>query len=300
MGFPAYRDLLHSGQLEKRVREAYACLSRCTLCPRSCSVDRTAGEHGFCGGGALAGVSSFGPHFGEESPLVGRHGSGTIFFAGCNLKCCFCQNYEISHLGHGRDTEPADIAGMMRGLEDAGCHNINFVTPTHYIPQMLSAIHIAAQEGLSVPIVYNCGGYEDVGALGLLKGVVDIYMPDFKFWSEEAAGKYCNAPDYREVAKLALAEMQAQVGDLIIKDGIALRGLLIRHLVMPGGLEDSRKIFEFIAHDVSPRAFVNVMAQYRPCYRAGEFDAISERLGGGEFRQALEAARHAGLERVYH
>jgi putative pyruvate formate lyase activating enzyme len=300
MGFPAYRDLLESGELERRVRDAYACLPHCTLCPRSCGVDRTRGERGFCGGGAVSRVSSFGPHFGEESPLVGRHGSGTIFFAGCNLKCCFCQNYDISHLGHGREATPDDLAAMMRSLQDAGCHNINFVTPTHYIPQMLSAVHIAARDGLSVPIVYNCGGYEDVGALSLLKGVVDIYMPDFKFWSEEPAGRYCNAHDYRETAKLALAQMQAQVGDLIIKDGIAVRGLLIRHLVMPGGVEDARKIFEFIAGDISPRAFVNVMAQYRPCYRAGEFEGISERLGGEEFRKAREAARRAGLERVYH
>ena len=251
MGFPAYRDLLESGDLEKRVRDANALLSSCTLCPRHCGVDRTAGEIGFCGGGLLPRVSSFGPHFGEESPLVGRHGSGTVFLAGCNLKCCFCQNFDISHLGRGGDVTPSDLASMMHSLQDSGCKNINFVTPTHYMPQVLSAIYIAARNGLSVPIVYNCGGYEDVGALRLLRGVIDIYMPDFKFWSEEAARKYCDAPDYREKATLALAEMHAQVGDLEVKDGDALRGLIIRHLVMPGWLDDSRNIFEFIADNLS-------------------------------------------------
>jgi len=275
-------------------------LSRCTLCPRSCGVDRLKGERGYCGGGALAVVASFGPHFGEESPLVGTYGSGTIFFAGCNLKCCFCQNHDISHGGRGREVEPEELAAMMRGLEREGCHNINFVTPTHYVPQMLEATLMAAREGLSVPIVYNCGGYEDVEALRLLGGVVDIYMPDFKFWDDEPARTYLGAADYREVATRALAEMQNQVGDLIIRDGIAIRGLLIRHLVMPGGLSDADKIFEFIAGELSPRAFVNVMAQYRPCYKSGEFEEIAGRLSRREFEAALEAAHQAGLERVYH
>ena len=300
MGFPAYRDLLESGDLEKRVRDANALLSSCTLCPRHCGVDRTAGEIGFCGGGLLPRVSSFGPHFGEESPLVGRHGSGTVFLAGCNLKCCFCQNFDISHLGRGGDVTPSDLASMMHSLQDSGCKNINFVTPTHYMPQVLSAIYIAARNGLSVPIVYNCGGYEDVGALRLLRGVIDIYMPDFKFWSEEAARKYCDAPDYREKATLALAEMQAQVGDLEVKDGDALRGLIIRHLVMPGWLDDSRNIFEFIADNLSSAAFVNVMAQYRPCHKAGEFEEISKRPAREDFKAALQAAHDAGLERIYH
>ena len=300
MGFPAYRDLLENGELERRASDADALLSHCTLCPRHCGVDRERGEMGFCGGGVLARVSSVGPHFGEEAPLVGRHGSGTIFFAGCNLKCCFCQNYDISHLGHGTDVTSEEIAAMMQSLEDRGCHNINLVTPTHYIPQLLHAVHIAARRGLSLPIVFNCGGYEDVEALKLLDGVVDIYMPDFKFWNEEPARRYCDAPDYRDRAAAALAEMQAQVGDLLIRDGIALRGLLIRHLVMPGGTEDSRKVFEFIARDISKTAFVNVMGQYRPCHRADEFEEISHRPGSGELRAALEAAREAGLERVYH
>jgi putative pyruvate formate lyase activating enzyme len=300
MGFPAYRKLLDSGELQRRAQESKALISNCNLCPRACGVDRARGELGFCGGGALARVASFGPHFGEESPLVGTHGSGTIFFAGCNLKCCFCQNFDISHEGHGRDARPEDLAAMMLGLEEGGCHNINLVTPTHYIPQILSAALIAAREGLSVPIVYNCGGYEDVHALRLLEGVVDIYMPDFKFWSEAPARTYCGAPDYRAVASRAMVEMQRQVGDLIISGGIARRGLLIRHLVMPGGLEESQRIFEFIARRISPRAFVNVMAQYRPCYRAGEHAEIAGRLSGADFKAALEAASRSGLERVYH
>jgi putative pyruvate formate lyase activating enzyme len=299
MGFPAYRDLLENGVLQARVREAYEILSCCTLCPRACRVDRTRGERGYCDGGSLPRVSSYGPHFGEEAPLVGRRGSGTIFFAGCNLKCCFCQNYDISHHGEGRDVDPRDLASMMLALEESGCHNVNLVTPTHYLPQILKAILIAAGEGLSVPVVYNCGGYEDAGAIALLDGVVDIYMPDFKFWSEERARRFCDAPDYREVASRALVAMQAQVGDLIIENGIARRGLLVRHLVMPGGGSDAAKIFGFIAREISAQAFVNVMSQYRPCYRAGEFPEIGDRLASREFKAALAAARESGLERVY-
>jgi putative pyruvate formate lyase activating enzyme len=193
-----------------------------------------------------------------------------------------------------------ELASMMLGLERGGCHNINFVTPTHYLPQILRATLIAADEGLSVPIVYNCGGYESVEPLRLLEGVVDIYMPDFKFWNEVPARAYCDAAGYRDAAVLALAEMQRQVGDLIIRDGIALRGLLIRHLVMPGGLEDARSIFDFIARKVSAEAFVNVMAQYRPCYRADRHDVIAGRLDRPTFEAALRAAHAAGLERVYH
>ncbi len=300
MGFPAYRNLIDSGELERRVSRAREMLSSCTLCPRSCGVDRLRGEAGYCGGGALARVASFGPHFGEETPLVGSHGSGTIFFAGCSLKCCFCQNYDISHGMGGREADAGELAAMMFDLERRGCHNINLVTPTHFMPQVLAAVDLAARDGLSAPIVYNCGGYESVHALELLDGVVDIYMPDFKFWSEEPARAYCGAPDYREKAVRALVEMQRQVGDLIVRDGIALRGLLIRHLVMPGGLGDARRIFEFIAREISPRAFVNVMAQYRPCYKASEYEDIARPLSCADFEAVLEAAARAGLERVYH
>ncbi len=300
MGFPAYRNLIDSGELERRVSRAREMLSSCTLCPRSCGVDRLRGEAGYCGGGALARVASFGPHFGEETPLVGSHGSGTIFFAGCSLKCCFCQNCDISHGMGGREADAGELAAIMLDLERRGCHNINLVTPTHFMPQVLAAVDLAARDGLSAPIVYNCGGYESVHALELLDGVVDIYMPDFKFWSEEPARAYCGAPDYREKAVRALVEMQRQVGDLIVRDGIALRGLLIRHLVMPGGLGDARRIFEFIAREISPRAFVNVMAQYRPCYKASEYEDIARPLSRADFEAALEAATRAGLERVYH
>jgi putative pyruvate formate lyase activating enzyme len=297
--YPSYRRLLSSGGTDDVFARADLKLARCDLCPRSCGVDRTAGELGFCRGGEVPRVSSYGPHYGEERPLVGRYGSGTIFFAGCNLGCCFCQNYEISHLGHGRETGVEDLSLMMVELEESGCHNINLVTPTHFVPQIIRAVMAAATRGLSVPIVYNCGGYENVETLKLLENIVDIYMPDLKFLNGASSGKYCGAPDYPAVSKAAIKEMHRQVGDLIVKNGLAKRGLVVRHLVMPGQLEDSKRIFEFLAAEVSVETFVNVMDQYRPCYNAGRFPEIAGRLDAGEFRSALEAAREAGLKRVY-
>ncbi|MFZ1948340.1 MAG: radical SAM protein [bacterium] len=296
--YPSYLPLAASGRLAGRIEAAYKRLASCDLCPRRCGVDRTRGQLGFCRGGLLPQVSSSGPHFGEEPELVGRNGSGTIFLTGCNLRCSFCQNYELSHYMAGGETRPEDVAGLMLRLEGLGCHNINLVTPTHFLPQLLAAVAAAAAGGLTLPVVYNCGGYEDVEALRLLEGVVDIYMPDFKFWSPEASRRYLDAPDYPEVARAALREMHRQVGDLVVEDGIALRGLLVRHLVMPGGIEDARSIFGFLSREISPGTFVNVMDQYRPCYRAGEFPEIAHRLGRREFRAALGAAREAGLERI--
>lgn len=299
-GYPSYRRMLSSGRLEEIAQEAHAMLAACRLCPRKCGVDRTAGEVGFCKGGLLARVSSFGPHFGEESPLVGRHGSGTIFLAGCNLRCCFCQNYEISHLGEGREVDADDLAAMMLRLEEGGCHNINFVTPTHYVPQIISATLAAAAGGLSLPIVYNCGGYEEIATLKLLEGIVDIYMPDFKFSNTANSERYCSAADYPEVCKSALKEMHRQVGDLTVKNGLAKRGLLVRHLVMPGQFEDSRGVFDFLATEISAETFVNVMDQYRPCFNAVRFPEIAGRLTAAEFRDALKAAEVAGLKRIYY
>jgi putative pyruvate formate lyase activating enzyme len=298
--YPAYRRLLASRDLERRATQALERLGSCDLCPRSCGVDRTAGQVGFCQGGVRAKVSSFGPHFGEESPLVGKHGSGTIFMAGCSLGCCFCQNYGISHLFEGRETTADEMAGMMLRLEQGGCHNINFVTPTHFVPQILDALAIAARQGLSIPVVYNCGGYECVSTLEMLEDIVDIYMPDFKFSHGQNAEQYCSAPDYPVRTKAALKEMHRQVGDLVIKNGLAKRGLLVRHLVMPGYLEDSAEVFEFLAEEISQQTFVNVMDQYRPCYRADEFPAIARRLTREEFKRALELAIGAGLKRVYY
>jgi putative pyruvate formate lyase activating enzyme len=296
--YPAYKGLLADGSLELRAREARRHLDACDLCPRRCGVDRNRGEVGFCKGGPVAQVASFGPHFGEEPPLVGRRGSGTIFLSGCNLQCCFCQNYEISHYREGREVTAQEMASIMLELEGLGCHNINLVTPTHYAPQILEGLLVAAEAGLALPLVYNCGGYESQEMLRLLDGVVDIYMPDFKFWREDSSRLYMDAPDYPEVARSALREMNRQVGDLSVEDGIAVRGLLVRHLVMPGHLDEAREIFGFLASTISKKAFVNVMDQYRPCWHADRFPAIGRRLSAEELRRALDLARSAGLERV--
>ena len=286
------------GQFEPRVSEARAHLSACDLCPRRCGVDRIRGERGVCRAGHQALLASYGPHFGEEPPLVGQHGSGTIFLAGCNLKCSFCQNYEISHGAQGREVSVQDMASAMANLAEIGCHNINFVTPTHFAPQILEAILVAAGQGLGIPIVYNCGGYESVEMLRLLEGAVDIYMPDFKFWRESSARRYLGAPDYPESARAAIREMHRQVGDLVVRDGVAERGLLVRHLVMPGSLEETEQILRFLADEISPMTFVNVMDQYRPCHRAGESPEIARRLTADEHKRALEIASMVGLARV--
>jgi putative pyruvate formate lyase activating enzyme len=298
--YPAYRRLEASGRFDARISAFSGMLSSCELCPRLCRVDRTAGEVGFCKGGLEAKVASYGPHFGEESPLVGRGGSGTIFFSGCNLGCCFCQNYEISHLAQGREVSSEDLARMMLDLQRQGCHNINLVTPTHYAPQIARAVRAAAREGLGLPIVYNCGGYESLKALSLLEGIVDIYMPDFKFRNGLASQRYLNAPDYPKVAESALKEMHRQVGDLVIRDGLAVRGLLVRHLVMPGHPADSGEVFRFLAEEISEETFVNVMGQYRPCGRSGEFPEIAQALRREDHRQALALAHRAGLKRIYY
>ena len=279
-----------------KIDAAKAMLKECTVCPRQCGTDRTAGERGYCGMTAEVVVSSVSPHFGEEPPLVGSNGSGTIFLCGCNLRCAFCQNYDISHRENGREVDTEGLVHAMLRLQQAGCHNINFVTPTHYTPQLMEAVHAAREAGLRVPIVYNCGGYESLDMLRLLEGFVEIYMPDFKFASVDTAERYCHAPDYAEVAKAALKEMQRQVGDLEIdEEGIATRGLLIRHLVMPGGLEDSKRVIDFVADEVSPGAYINVMKQYRPCGEAYRHPEINRPLQPEEFRRAFDYAASRGL-----
>ncbi|RKY25640.1 MAG: radical SAM protein [Planctomycetota bacterium] len=280
----------------EKISAAKEMLKACSICPRGCGVDRAAGERGYCGMTADVVVSSISPHFGEEPPLVGHNGSGTIFLCGCSLRCAFCQNYDISHHANGRQVGTEGLVHAMLRLQQIGCHNINFVTPTHYAPQVMEAVHAAQREGLGVPVVYNCGGYESVETLRLLEGFVEIYMPDFKFASSDMAQRYCTAPDYPEVAKAALKEMQRQVGDLEIgDDGIATRGLLIRHLVMPGGLEDSKRVVDFIADEISPNAYVNVMEQYRPCGEAYRHPEINRPLEPDEFRRAFDHAAARGL-----
>jgi len=293
------RDAKLLKKLAESAQNAFEILSSCRLCPRKCRVNRLKGEKGFCKTGRNAVVSSYGPHFGEESVLVGRCGSGTIFFSFCNLGCLFCQNYELSHLGEGVETSSRELAAMMLSLKKQGCHNINLVTPSHVVPQVLEALVIAAGQGLDLPLVYNSSGYDSLATLRLLKGVVDVYMPDFKFWSAESSKKYLAAPDYPERAREAIREMYRQVGDLEVgEDGIAVRGLLVRHLVMPGGVEESRRIFEFIAREISPATYVNVMGQYRPCGEALSHPPLDRPVSGEEHRAALEAAKDAGLIRL--
>ncbi len=280
---------------QEAIEQAYALANPCVICPRLCKVDRPAGETGYCGVGALPMVSSAGPHYGEEPPLVGCGGSGTIFFGGCNLGCVFCQNYSISHGREGSPTTPAQIARIMLLLQQRGCENVNFVTPTHVPPWLMEAVRLARLDGLKVPIVYNCGGYERVETLRLLEGTVDIYMPDAKYWDSEQARHYSNAPDYPELMRAALKEMHRQVGDLEIVGGAARRGLLIRHLVMPNNVAGSRGVLDFIAREVSSNSYVNVMEQYRPTYRAHEFPPIARRPTVQEYSEARDHAARLGL-----
>jgi len=296
---PSYLKLYHDGTLTTRVQTALKLLQHCELCPRRCGVDRLAGETGYCRTGRYAQVASFSPHFGEESPLVGRCGSGTIFISSCNLLCTFCQNFEISHQREGQVVAPEHLAGMMLKLAQQGCHNINFVTPTHVVPQILEGLSIAIDHGLDVPLVYNSSGYDTVETLQLLDGIFDIYMPDFKFWDTEWSARFCNAPDYQEWATAAIKEMHRQVGDLKINaQGIAERGLLVRHLVMPNGVAGTTAIMDFLAREISPNTYVNVMNQYRPYGLAVKDSTINRRVSEQEYQEAVDAARHAGLKRL--
>jgi putative pyruvate formate lyase activating enzyme len=279
---------------DERIQKLKALQSPCRLCPRECRVRRDAGDVGFCGAGADAVVASFGPHYGEESCLVGSGGSGAIFLAGCNLKCAFCQNFDISQHVDGDEMTPDRLARLMLALESRGCENVNFVTPTHFAPQIAEAIVEARGRGLSVPIVYNCGGYESVEALRLLSGLVEVYMPDAKFMSADSSARYLDARDYPERMREAITEMHRQVGYLVIEDGVATRGLLVRHLVMPGHAEDSKTVMDFLAQ-LSRGTFVNVMGQYRPLFRAEEFSEINRRPHPDEVNALRAYALRKGL-----
>jgi putative pyruvate formate lyase activating enzyme len=296
---PAYRKL-PAGGLRRRAAEAVAGLADCRFCPRECGANRLEGKEGGCRTGRCAQVSSFFPHLGEEDCLRGRRGSGTVFFSGCNLRCVFCQNFDISQGGRGAECDAPRIAAMMLELQALGCHNINWVTPEHVVPQVLEALAPAAENGLRLPIVYNTSAYDSMESLRLLDGVVDIYMPDFKIWDPKPARKYLLAGDYPRIARQTIREMHRQVGELKMDErGLARRGVLVRHLVMPGNAAGTREIMRFLAEEISPDTYVNLMAQYRPAgkVRPGLFDEIRRPITAEEYRQALDAAREAGLHR---
>lgn len=296
---PGYLKLLREGKLRERVELLKEKLSRCDLCPHECGVNRLQGEKGFCRVLDKPVISSYGPHFGEERPLVGYGGSGTIFLTYCNMACVYCQNWEISHLGSGEETTVEELARMMLSLQARGCHNINFVTPTHQIAFIVEAVLLAAEKGLHLPLVYNCGGYEKVETLKILEGIIDIYMPDFKYWDEKIALKLSKVPRYPQVAQAALKEMHRQVGDLELdEEFLARRGLIIRHLVLPGGLAGTREILHWIAKELSPNTYVNIMDQYYPCGDAWKYPPLDRRITREEYEEALRAAQEAGLKRL--
>jgi putative pyruvate formate lyase activating enzyme len=297
---PAYLALLASGELARRAREADDRLAACDLCARYCHVDRHRSIRGaVCRTGDLAVVSSCGPHHGEERPLSGRHGSGTIFFSWCSLRCDFCQNWEISRRGLGEPVTALELAAMMLDLQERGCHNVNLVTPSHVVAQVLAAVLVAAQAGLRLPLVYNTGGYDSPEALALLDGVVDVYMPDAKYGDSSVARRLSHIPDYVEVNQAAILEMHRQVGDLEIDaDGVARGGLLVRHLVLPGDLASSEAVLRFLAEDVSRDTYLNLMDQYRPCYRADELPPLDRPVTREEFARVVAVARRLGLHRL--
>jgi putative pyruvate formate lyase activating enzyme len=305
---PGYVHLHETGELKERVSRAYDLLRSCTVCPRRCGVNRLEDERGFCRTGLLPVISSYGPHFGEEPPLVGRGGSGTIFVTHCNMACTFCQNYEISQCGQGSEVTPEKLADMMVRLQMGGCENINFVSPTHVVPQLIHGISIAASRGLSIPVVYNSGGYDAVETLLLLDGIIDIYMPDVKYGSNEIAAALSHASGYVDAMKDAIREMHRQVGDLVIADGVAVRGLLVRHLVLPENLAGSDVVLPWIAEEISRDTYVNIMDQYHwpmsvlplaiieenPAYRA-----LVRPITEKELDDAIRHGREAGLHRGY-
>ncbi|MBI3815301.1 MAG: radical SAM protein [Nitrospinae bacterium] len=297
---PSYIKLYNSGELHDRIKKLEAILTDCRLCPRNCRKNRLKGEFGICKAGAELMVSSVFSHFGEESPLVGYGGSGTIFLTHCNLRCIFCQNYDISHSGEGKEVTADEFSGYMIYLQKLGCHNINFVTPTHYAPQIIASLPKAVEMGLELPLVWNCGGYESAEVIKLLDGIVDIYMPDFKYGSSAPAKKYSKAPDYPDIVKKVLKEMHRQVGVLKMDNrGIAYKGLLIRHLIMPDGLAGTKEAVEFIAKKLSPDSYVNIMDQYRPCYKAFDYHEIARRITPEEYEEAIRLAREVGLHRGF-
>jgi len=274
-----------------------ALLEKCSVCPRNCNVNRLKNEIGFCKIGKNPKVSAYNLHFGEEPPISGTHGSGTIFFTGCNLRCVFCQNYPISQLHNGNEITVEKLAEIMMTLQNQNADNINLVTPTHIVPQIIEAVLLAKKKGFNIPIVYNSGGYEKVETIKLLDGIIDMYMPDAKYSDDKSAKKYSDARDYWKVNKAALKEMHRQVGDLQIKNGIAVKGLLIRHLVLPENIAGSKKVFEFISKEISPKTYISIMSQYHPANRTDEFPELQRKITDKEYSQVLNWADEFGLTR---
>lgn len=296
---PSYLKLPKK-ELEKRIKKLFEILENCEICPRECRVNRLKGEKGYCQLGNLPTISTSHSHFGEEAPLVGKFGSGTIFFTSCNLSCVYCQNYEISQLRIGKEISFEELAKIMLKLQSLGCHNINLVTPTPQVPQILKSLLIAIEMGLKIPLVYNTSAYDSVETLKILEGIVEIYMPDAKYSDNEIALRYSNAKNYFEVMKSAIKEMHQQVGDLIInEEGTAERGLIVRHLVLPNDLAGSQKIFEFISNEISKNTFLNIMDQYWPTYNAFKFPEISRRITKEEFKKVRCLAKKFNLKRIY-
>ena len=298
---PAYLALHRSGELRRRAQQAVQRLEHCLVCPRNCGVDRLSDRTAACKTGRLARVSSYFPHLGEEDCLRGWRGSGTIFFSLCNLRCVFCQNFEISQAGQGQLTSPQRLAEMMLELQAMGCHNLNFVTPEHVVPQILEALPPAVESGLRLPLVYNTSAYDSLDSMQLMDGIVDIYMPDFKFWDEERSLRYLKARDYPAAARRAILEMHRQVGELKLDEhGLAKRGVLLRHLVMPGEIAGTEAIMRFVAEQVSPDSYVNVMGQYYPAGKVDQnkYSEINRRISEPELKLAVQTARRAGLWRL--
>lgn len=294
--FPIYLEAKNKNKLHRLAEEAMEMLRACAICPRKCGVNRLKDEKGFCKTGLKAKVYSFMAHHGEEPPISGDHGSGTIFFSCCNMACSYCQNYEFSQLGEGREADPEELAQFMLNLQEMGCHNINFVTPTHVMPQILKALSIAVEKGLKIPLVYNTGGYELASVLKLLEGIIDIYLPDMRYGDKEAAAKYSCAIDYPKYNQEAIKEMQHQVGIAKFnKEGVAEKGLIIRHLVLPQSISGTEKVMRFIAKEISTDTYISLMSQYLPYYNARQFPELSQRLSEQEYQEAKKIMEKYGL-----
>ncbi|MEJ2196782.1 MAG: radical SAM protein [Ignavibacteriaceae bacterium] len=297
---PLYLEKLALNDLKERAADLHELFEECRICPNECTARRSEGETGDCHSTDEVIISSVMPHYGEEPPLVGTHGSGTIFLANCNLSCEFCQNYDISHLGIGDKVSIEDLARSMLKLQQRGCHNINFVTPTHFTPQIVDALILAIEKGMELPIVYNCGGYESVETLKLLEDIIDIYMPDIKYSVDEKALRFSGIQNYWDVVTKALKEMHRQVGDLkISKRGIAQRGLLIRHLVLPNDVSGSQKVIDFVADDISKNSYINIMDQYRPSYNAYKYEKLKRRITPSEYKEVVDFSFSKGLRRGF-